>query len=259
MRKMILILIFLISISTLKAQDYSFRKNINKDSLFDASVNKLPQNMREKYIKEFKDGDEKSKEFLLFIISMPESSKKELIANFEKKKNEIQNLKNEYSKLIPKNHVIEIEFESESKILNIPEQITIKIYKNQSNTEKSKNRSVVEKNDKLELVSQHWNLKPDSKELDEILKTLNWTNQTLTQIKTLLKEANCISIENGKVTTIGFARSGMGLYSYKIFETILTLKQKTEYNNGCEYIYYKDNIVLEYGGGAFGPQCFEKE
>ncbi|WP_296151450.1 hypothetical protein, partial [uncultured Flavobacterium sp.] len=235
MRKITFIIILLFSISTLKAQDYTFRKNINKDSLFDVSVKKLPQNMREEYTKEYKNGNEQSKEFLLFMISMPESSKKQLITNFENKKNEIENLKKEYSKLVPKNHLVEIEFESESKILNVPEQIKIKIYKNNSNTEKSKDKSLVQRNDNLELVSQNWNIKPNSKELNEILKTLNWTNQTLTQIKTLLKEANCISIENGKITTIGFARSGMGLYSYKIFETILNSKQKTEYNNGCEY------------------------
>ena len=256
MRKIALIIIFLISINNLKAQDYTFRKNIDKNSLFDASVKRLPESMREEYTKEYKNGNEQSKEFLLFMISMPKSSKIELISNFENKKAEIQNLKNEYLKLVPKNYFVEIEFEAESKILNVSEQITIKIYK--TKTENSKENNVLKRNDNLELVSQNWNLKPNSKELDEILKTLNWTSQTLMEIKKLLKEANCISIENGKVTTIGFARSGMGLYSYKIFETELTPKQKAEYNNGCEYIYYKDKIVLEYGGGAVGPQCFEE-
>jgi hypothetical protein len=192
------------------------------------------------------------------MISMPKSSKIELINNLENKKTEIQNLKNEYVKLVPKDYFVEIEFEAESKILNVPEQITIKIYKTVKENKKSKDNNVIKRNDNLELVSQNWNLKPNSQELDQILKTLNWTSQTLIEIKKLLKEANCISIKNGKVTTIGFARSGMGLYSYKIFEAELTAKQKEEYNNGCEYIYYKDKIVLEYGGGAVGPQCFEE-
>lgn len=253
----IIVIILLISITNLKAQDYTFRKNIDKDSLFDASVRKLPQNMREEYIKEYKNGNAQSKEFLLFMISMPVSSKEELIENFENKKNEIQTLKNEYFKLIPQNYIVEIEFEPESKILNVTEQFTIKIFK-RSTPENSNDDNSAQINDKFELVSQNWNLKPSSKELNEILKTLNWTNNTLTEIKKLLKGANCISIKNGKVTTIGFARSGMGLYSYKLFEKELTPKQKTKYNNGCEYLYYKDNIVLEYGGGAVGPQCFEK-
>jgi hypothetical protein len=256
--KKIALLIFLISVNNLKAQDYTFRKNIDKDSLFDVSIKRLPESMREEYMKEYKNGNEQSKEFLLFMISMPKSSKIELINNLENKKTEIQNLKNEYVKLVPKDYFVEIEFEAESKILNVPEQITIKIYKTVKENKKSKDNNVIKRNDNLELVSQNWNLKPNSQELDQILKTLNWTSQTLIEIKKLLKEANCISIKNGKVTTIGFARSGMGLYSYKIFEAELTAKQKEEYNNGCEYIYYKDKIVLEYGGGAVGPQCFEE-
>jgi len=51
----------------------------------------------------------------------------------------------------------------------------------------------------------------------------------------------------------------MGKYSYKVFEKQLEIKEKKEYNNSCEYIFYKDNIVLEYRGGAIGPQCFEGE
>lgn len=259
MRKIALIILFLISINNLKAQDYTFRKNIDKDSLFNTSVKRLPEIMREEYTKEYQNGNEQSKEFLLFMISMPKSSKIELIDNFENKKPEIQNLKNEYLKIVPKNYFVEIEFEAESKILNVTEQITIKIYKTVNKAENPKDNNVLRRNDNLELVSQNWNLKPNSKELEEILKTLNWTSQTLMDIKKLLNEANCISIKNDKITTIGFARSGMGLYSYKIFETELTPKQKTEYNNGCEYIYYKDKIVLEYGGGAVGPQCFEEQ
>ena len=214
--------------------------------------------MRKEYIKTYNDGNEQEKEFLLFMISMPESSKKELIENYENKKAEIQKLKAEYQNLVPKNYIVEIEFEPESKILTTTEEITIKIYKLKDKTEND-NSEVVQRNDGLKVISQNWNLKPNSEELENIIKTIGWTNQTLVEIKKILNEANCISIENGKITTIGFARSGMGKYSYKIFENPLNSKQKEEYNNGCEYIFYKDNIVLEYGGGAIGSQCFERE
>ncbi len=251
MRKFTFIILLLISIIDLKAQDYSFRKNINKDSLFEASLKKLPEAMREDYTKEYKNGNDQSKEFLLFMIAMSKSSKKELIDNYEINQAEIKNLKTEYFKLVPKNYVVEIEFEPESKVLIIPEQITIKIYKN-------KNEKLVQENNNLELVSQNWHLKLNSKELNDVLKSLNWTNETLKEIKNLLTKANCISIQNGNIITIGFARSGMGKYSYNIFKSTLTPKQIKEYNNGCQYIYYKDSIILEYGGGAVGPQCFEK-
>jgi hypothetical protein len=89
-----------------------------------------------------------------------------------------------------------------------------------------------------------------------MIKPLGWTNETLTIIKKLLAEANCVSIKNGNITTIGFARSGMGKYYFLLFDNDLTSAQIKEYNDGCRYIFYKKNIVLEYGGGAVGPQCF---
>nr|WP_319401735.1 hypothetical protein [uncultured Carboxylicivirga sp.] len=258
MRQSVQIIMILILGLKLNAQDYRFRDNIDKDSLFNVSIERLPKEMQKEFKKMYKKGKEQEKEFLLFMISMPESSKKELIENFEKYKAEILIVKSEYSKLVPENYFVYIEFEPESKILTTPEQITIKIYKTKGDTVSADN-NVVQRNDKLEVVSQNWNLKPDSQELEEIITSIGWTKKTLTQIKELLDRANCISIENGEITTIGFARSGMGKYSYKIFDNQLTENQKQRYDNGCEYIFYKENIVLEYGGGAIGPQCFEED
>ncbi len=258
MKQTALIIMILILGLKLNAQDYKFRDNIDKDSLFNVSVERLPIEMQKEYKKMYENGKEQEKEFLLLMISMPESSKKELIKNYEKHKAEILKVKSEYFKLIPEKYFVYIEFEPASKILTTPEQITIKIYKIKDDTTKVDN-NVVQRNDNLEVVSQNWNLKTDSKELEKIIESIGWTKHTLNKIKELLESANCVSIENGQITTIGFARSGMGKYSYKIFEDQPTENQKQEYNNGCEYIFYKDNIVLEYGGGAIGPQCFEKD
>lgn len=258
MRRKVLIIAILILGLKLNAQGYKFRSNIDKDSLFEASVKRLPEELRKEYRKMYKKGKEQEKEFLLFMISMPESSKKELIENFENHKAEILNVKREYAKLVPENYIVYIEFEPASKILTTPEQITIKIYRIKTDTAKS-DSDVIQRNDNLEVVSQNWNLIPNSKELQEIIISIGWTNETLTKIKELLDSANCVSVENGQITTIGYARSGMGKYSYKIFDNQLTENQKQEYDNDCEYIFYKDNIVFEYGGGAIGPQCFEKD
>lgn len=89
-----------------------------------------------------------------------------------------------------------------------------------------------------------------------MLKVVHWNAKTLTQIKKLLQKANCISIENGKITEIGFGRSGLGKYSYRIFDHELSSEEAKDYTDGCNNIFYKRNIVLEYRGGAIGPQCF---
>lgn len=260
MKQIVLIVTLLFLVTNLNAQELKFRENIDKDSLFNASILKLPIEIREEYVKNYKAGNEQAKEFLLFMISMPESSKKELIENFENKESEIQKLKTEYQKLVPKNYIVDIEFKPESKILTIKEEISIRIYKLKDKTEKNnENSDFVQRNDNLEVISENWNLELDSKGLERVVKTIGWTNQTFAEIKKLLNDANCISIENGKITTIGFSRSGMGKYSYKVFEKPLDSKEKEEYSNSCEYIFYKDNIVLEYAGGAIGRQCFERE
>lgn len=260
MKQFTLIITLLLSLINLRGQEIDFRENIDKDSLLNASVQKLPLGMQEEFIKTYNNEDEFNKDFLLFIISMPRSSKSDLIENFEHKKSEIQKLKTEYSKLVPGDYIVEIEFEPENKIFTINEQITIKIYKpDDGSNSGDENSNEVQRNDGLKVISQNWNLEPDSEELKNVIQSIGWTNETLAEIKRLLDEANCISIENGEITTVGFARSGFGKYSYIIFDKTLNSKEKEEYNNGCEYIFYKDNIVLEYGGGAIGPQCFESE
>lgn len=257
-KRILLLLIVLFSGLQSHAQDYGFRKNIDKDSLFKVVVKNLPEEMRKDYVNKYNEANQEVKDFFLFMLSMPDSSKKELIENYENKKDEILALKRKYEKFIPKNHIVYIEFEPASTIINVEESITLKIYK--INNQKDKpNTNSVQRNNRYKVVSQNWKLKPDSKELEEILKTINWTSKTLGKIKTLLDRANCISIKNGSSTTIGFARSGMGKYSYKLFDQDLNKEQKENYTNGCEYIFYKNNVVLEYGGGAIGPQCFEKD
>jgi hypothetical protein len=48
----------------------------------------------------------------------------------------------------------------------------------------------------------------------------------------------------------------MGKYFYELFDDDLTQEQIKQYNDSCTHIFYKKNIVLEYGGGAVGSQCF---
>lgn len=245
MNRLIFLILVLFSIIA-KAQEFKYRKNTDLDSLFDAAKHSMPSELREKFVSEYNSGDKETKEFLLLMALLPRSSKTELIKNYEDKSAEIENLKREYYKLVPKNYKVDIEFEPENKIFTISEKITIKIYK-------------LSAKGFYKIVSQNWDLEPDSKDLQKVIKSIGWSNETLLKIKKLLEAANCISIKNGPNTTIGFSRSGFGKYSYIIFDKPLNTKEIEEYNNGCEYIFYKQNIVLEYGGGAVGPQCFEKD
>jgi hypothetical protein len=91
-----------------------------------------------------------------------------------------------------------------------------------------------------------------------ILSYTNWSKQQLSELKAKLEKANCMSILNQKdYLVIGFKQSGMGAYYYRIFNSSLTDANRKEFNDGCTYSIYKENIVLEYRGGAIGSQCFD--
>lgn len=47
----------------------------------------------------------------------------------------------------------------------------------------------------------------------------------------------------------------MALLSFLVFEENLTDEQKEEYSDDCMQMFYKENIVLQYGSGATGSLC----
>lgn len=224
-----------------------FDKNLNTDSLMQELVKNLPAMLKDSVIQHYNESSEAEKEFLLIMLSMPQSSEKELVENYEKNKKLIQELPQKYSELVPDSLIIYIEFEKPNKLLSEKkETIDIEISK-------------IETNGTNRLVTQKWNLDPDSANFKKIISSVGWNSETIKTVKQTLKKANCISIENGNITTVGFARSGMGKYFYKIFKNNLTKSEIEKYNDHCNYIYYKNNVVLEYEGGAIGPECFPDE
>ena len=164
------------------------------------------------------------------IFTGPSYNKQDLIDNYEKRKNEIIEVKSFIDSKIPSDTYIDVEFENgELGIFHV------------------KKNGVYDSN---------WNLDIDSKKTDSLLTVIGWTKNDLETLEDKLDEANCISVASGNPSRIGWKRSGMGKFFYDIFDQSLTDSLISQYNDGCTYIYYKDNVVLEYGGGAIGPQCF---
>lgn len=213
------------------------------DSIFSIVDSKFSESEAEKIKKEYYNADEQTKAMMLNILSMPMSSKKELIENYENKQKEILELKNTFDKMIPKGYVVFVELKNSDRVPGLVQSIDFQVYKKSSAGE-------------LAFIDGDWDIDYGSKELDRLLKIVDWDRMTLLAFKNILQTANCISIQNGDETEIGFARSGLGKYYYLIFQKKLTKNQIEKYNDGCEYIYYKDNIVLKYMGGMAGPQCF---
>ena len=159
-------------------------------------------------------------------------TEKDLVENYKEKTNEILLLKSYINSITPAGMTVEIEYDDNN---------TLAIFHigNKSN------------------IDSNWDIKVDSKKTETLLKKLGWTIETLSIIKEKLDNANCISIASGDPSNIGFQRSNMGKYSYNLFDKPIVDSLKASYNDSCTYILYNDKVVLEYGGGAIGPQCFE--
>lgn len=172
--------------------------------------------------------------YSLLGVLEPTYSKKDLIKNYELKSKEINDIKKYVNSILPKNKSVFLEFNDDE---------TLGIFQ-------------INVNDTIEC---NYEVKIDDKRTLKILQKLGWKIMNLRVLKNKLDKANCISVASGAPFVIGYQRSGMGMYFYNVFDKDLSDSLTNEYNDGCRYIHYKKNIVLEYGGGSFGSQCFEKK
>lgn len=182
------------------------------------------------------------------------SSKEELVRNYQSKEKQILRLKQYFNSIVPKNFNVFVEFESDNNItMRVSEKSKYQknptLWFEQYNFDPYKFRVP-----KSSLGSKVYTPKLDS--LTSIERKLNWAENTFRQIKTLLDSAKCISIENGDPSEIGFARMGEGEYMYLLFDEPISDSLKKNYNNGCNYSYFNNKLILEWAPGVIGQQCF---
>jgi hypothetical protein len=185
--------------------------------------------------------------FLPFFITMlvtmgvfdKDYSVSELKKNFYSRETEILELKRYYDSIVPYDKSVVIEFENSNRLGRFF------IYDiNPSAPSKNKNGD--------------WDIKVNSDKADSLLNIIGWKRNNLRELKKKLSNAHCIGISGGEPTTIDFRRSGMGMYSFNIFNNPIPDSLKNRYNDSCRYILVNDKLALEYGGGVWGPQCFYK-
>ncbi|MDD3281460.1 MAG: hypothetical protein PHC83_07800 [Bacteroidales bacterium] len=182
--------------------------------------------------------------YILMIVSAfggfdKDYSVSDLIDNFEKNKTEIYELKRYFNEIVPKNRFVEIEFSDDNTLGRFGI--------------KALDTTAGDPNGPMFL---EWDLKINTQRLDSIIKPMGWTRETLKTLKEKLDRANCIQIESGEPAKIGFQRSGMGMYFFNVFDKPIPDSLRLNYNDSCTYILANDRLVLEYGGGAIGSQCF---
>jgi hypothetical protein len=243
MKKNIIFIVLIFSNINANAQELT--QKISRDSLLQLATKEMSEGKKKAFLEAYYSSDDDNKELLLVMGLMPRSSKAKLIQNMDSNYAQIAHLKTTFLKMLPPNTEVFIEFAPANEIFNTKGTIDFSI------------RQTLNKEIKY---NKEWHLELNSEKLNEMLAKIQWNNETLMKIKALLAAAHCISIENeNNVLSIGFARSGLGEYGYKLLDTpFVDMKEslKAYYNNGCNYIFYKQNIILEYMSGAVGGICF---
>jgi hypothetical protein len=158
---------------------------------------------------------------------------------FEKNKTEIYELKRYFNEIVPKNRFVEIEFEDDNTL----GRFGIKALDSTAGNPNGP-------------MFLEWDLKTNTAKMDSLIEPMGWTRETLKTLKEKLDKADCIQIESGEPTKIGFKRSGMGMYSFNVFDQPIPDNLIERYNDSCTYILVNRKLVLEYRGGAIGSQCF---
>ena len=182
--------------------------------------------------------------YLLIIIAAfggfdKDYSVSDLKENFEKNKTEILELKRYFNEIVPKNRFVDIEFKDD---------MTLGRFGISPLDSTAGNPNVVK--------FLEWDLKINTPKMDSLVTSIGWTRETLKTLKEKLDKANCIQISSGDPSKIGFKRSGMGMYSFNVFRQPIPDHLIEQYNDSCTYIFVNKELVLEYGGGAFGNDCF---
>ncbi len=165
----------------------------------------------------------------------------DLKKSFEDHKAAIYDLKYYVSQIVPKNRLVEIEFDDDHTLSRFGVGCA-----SRANGEPIGNMHL------------YANLDIDNRSTEQTMQKLGWTRHTLHTLKRKLDDAGCIGIVSGEPLKINFQRSGLGMYSFDIFDGHIPDSLRAQYNDSCAYILVNDRLVLEYGGGAVGNQCFYK-
>ena len=193
------------------------------------------------------------------MFTNPWYDQQDLMDNYEAKNQEMYGVKKYMEEITPENFSVRIEFKSKRRI-------DLKVYEESDTVGGESIRWFIE-----------WDINPynyrpkersdyekqyrgKTNSLDLVMDKLGWEKETLEHLYKLLKDANCIGagLFWRREFHIDYQRSGTFLLSYILFEENLTdsLLEKYDYDNGCSHIFYKENVVLKFNGGAYGPQCF---
>lgn len=101
----------------------------------------------------------------------------------------------------------------------------------------------------------------DSLVLDSILNILEWSKSDLRNLTNQIYGAGCISVSNSIPAEVSVHRTSIeSRFNYLIFYMDLSLPKhadlREQFDNNCNYIYYRDNIVFKFEPSLLSSDCF---
>lgn len=159
--------------------------------------------------------------------------------HYESYKAEIEALITYFSKIVPQDKIIEIEFIDDNHLdrLQITDIDTIWV-----------------KNDSFYLSSypqfSEWDIYISKDIPDSILSELNWNKQTFKTLKSKLDAAGCISINNESPIILGHKRNLLGMTSYYVYKKTDPNTLKQIKNASTELHFFCDSVAWYYDTGA---------
>lgn len=192
----------------------------------------------------------------IILSSCEMKSKTDLIHNYEENTQEINELKEFFSSIVPENYIVSIRYDSSNNVDLFVYQKTLDSLDNETLFEEWG----VNLEDYIEKPQTEYEKKygGKTKSLDVVKQKLNWTDETFEMLYEKLDDINCMGITNGNPTQIEYGYNGMGVFSYLIFNENLDKALQEKYSDDCSQMFYRDNIAFEYGSGAVGSLCTEE-
>jgi len=173
--------------------------------------------------------------------------------NIDNKSKEIEDLKNYFNEIVPPNYIVRIQYNSSNNVdLFVYEPIGDSAKRETLFEQWDVNLDNYKETPQTDYEKKY---RGKTKSLKLVNERLNWNRDTFRKLYRKLDNADCIGICNRKPIEIEYGFSGMALLSFLVFEENLTDEQKEEYSDDCMQMFYKENIVLQYGSGATGSLC----
>ncbi len=189
----------------------------------------------------------------MFISSCGTESIESMKNNIDKKSKEIIDLKNYFNEIVPPNYIVRIQYNSSNNVdLFVYEPIGDSTKREKLFGQWDLNLDNYKETPQTDYEKKYHG---KTKSLKLVEERLNWDRNTFRNLHKKLSIANCIGISNRKPVVIEYGFSGMALLSFLVFDESLTKEEKDEYSDDCMQMFYKENIVLNYGSGAIGSIC----